>query len=857
MFKKTQFLRRFIFATYVLSGSIYAIDYTNASFYVNYDSEDPTQYALVMPSVNKIFTHKAGKIQPGDLTQVDEELESFPTYTNGELCFPALKTGAIEIGGVSKMAGNCYDVNFFYVQKEAVSEGVVFMLYYDVKDKLQEGLAGRPATFKTVKEGDTITNANSITEEDYTYFNFDRASATVSIGKPTDNNVDTIAPEITLNGDTTVRIMLGETYTDAGATATDNVDTDVKVSVDISSVNTSAVGEYTVTITAIDSKGNEAIKTRTVIVELPEDTVAPKITLLGANPLEIVQGDTFADPGATAKDNRDGVVAVIPSGDVDMSKEGEYTITYTAVDEAGNEATATRVVKVIFNGVVHEVTTVREFRKALENAAANGVNDAIELSKGVYNIDGDGRGTFTFTDQQDFNLTIRAAADLSNSDVVLDGNTTGQVFSYQNSSVNTTLILQGITITNALETGAFSERNTIIEDCNISNNGYRGFSSNGNTIVKNSLFSKNLGGGLFSGGTTDIESSIFVDNNHSTASGAGFYSVGNVVLKNSTLKNNKVLKTGQSGGGFYTKGTALIEDSNLTNNYSSYHGGACRVENVTTVKNSIFTENSAFHNGATYYKNYGGAINTLAANIKNSKFINNSITANGVSYGGAIATAKVCYISGSTFKGNSAKTSGGAMFNNPGGSYMSGLGVIVNSQFENNNAEYGAGVYAKAKVYYVVNNTFVGNSKDYTGTHTSAAIKTDGVFVNNIFEDNYNDIYTTGDAYTSPVVDYKIYNNYIDYDKLHIESGVNVVKKNNLEPIDVGEVLFEEDGYALTMDSQVLDLGLNPSGTTFKDMVVDEDTYNEIIERMTTDIAGNSRVYNDKIDMGAYEYQGE
>lgn len=161
--------------------SVQAKEYTNTSFYVNYDNEDPTQYALVMPSVNKVYTHKAGEIQPSDLTQVDGELSSFPTYNNGELCFPALKSGASGSGGASKMAGNCYDVHFFYVQKEIITEGAAFMLYYDIKDKVQEGLSGKPETFQTVKEGNTITNANSLTDEDYTKFSFDVGSAKVTI----------------------------------------------------------------------------------------------------------------------------------------------------------------------------------------------------------------------------------------------------------------------------------------------------------------------------------------------------------------------------------------------------------------------------------------------------------------------------------------------------------------------------------------------------------------------------------------------------------------------------------------------------------------------------------------------------
>ena len=56
--------------------------------------------------------------------------------------------------------------------------------------------------------------------------------------------------------------------------------------------------------------------------------------------------DLLADVVVT--DNVDGTIsAVVDEGDLDLTKVGEYTVTYTAVDAAGNIATATRVIKVV------------------------------------------------------------------------------------------------------------------------------------------------------------------------------------------------------------------------------------------------------------------------------------------------------------------------------------------------------------------------------------------------------------------------------------------------------------------------------------------------------------------------------
>ncbi|MDC0463443.1 DUF5011 domain-containing protein [Flavobacteriaceae bacterium] len=82
---------------------------------------------------------------------------------------------------------------------------------------------------------------------------------------------DTTVPVITLTGESTVTIEVGSTYTDAGATASDNYDGDITSSiVTVNPVDTAVVGVYTVTYSVTDSNGNAAVDvTRTVNVEEP------------------------------------------------------------------------------------------------------------------------------------------------------------------------------------------------------------------------------------------------------------------------------------------------------------------------------------------------------------------------------------------------------------------------------------------------------------------------------------------------------------------------------------------------------------------------------------------------------------
>jgi prepilin-type N-terminal cleavage/methylation domain-containing protein len=99
--------------------------------------------------------------------------------------------------------------------------------------------------------------------------------------------LDLIPPVITLNGDNPMDIASGDTYTDPGATVSDNSGESIEVNVNTSALNTNAVGTYTVTYTAIDSSGNTVTKTRTVNVIVTEYSASE-----GVNRPKLAQGMT-------------------------------------------------------------------------------------------------------------------------------------------------------------------------------------------------------------------------------------------------------------------------------------------------------------------------------------------------------------------------------------------------------------------------------------------------------------------------------------------------------------------------------------------------------------------------------------
>src|SRR5690606_8241187 len=77
------------------------------------------------------------------------------------------------------------------------------------------------------------------------------------------------------------------------------------------------------------------------------DIEPPVIELVGEREIAIEIDQVYDDPGANATDDVDGPLTAKVDNPVDTKVIGTYTVTYTAVDTAGNEAApVTRTVRV-------------------------------------------------------------------------------------------------------------------------------------------------------------------------------------------------------------------------------------------------------------------------------------------------------------------------------------------------------------------------------------------------------------------------------------------------------------------------------------------------------------------------------
>ena len=160
---------------------------------------------------------------------------------------------------------------------------------------------------------------------------------------------------INLNGEETVDLNLNDEYVDLGAAATYGKKDITNLITTSNDLDVSKVGTYTYTYT-IEYKKKTNIATRTINVI---DNINPEITLKGESEISLYKDDKYKELGFTALDNYDGDLTekVEVDSNVDTSKVGEYTITYTVKDNSGNTAQAKRIIKVKKRPVVSNAST--------------------------------------------------------------------------------------------------------------------------------------------------------------------------------------------------------------------------------------------------------------------------------------------------------------------------------------------------------------------------------------------------------------------------------------------------------------------------------------------------------------------
>ncbi len=170
---------------------------------------------------------------------------------------------------------------------------------------------------------------------------------------------DSTKPELTIlninadrNGVLRDTVAVFETYTAPQATAQDIVDGNLSGSIMVNNtVNTNAVGIYSVTYTVADVSKN--ITSKEVMVHVV-DTVAPVVTILGPDKDTVYLYTFYNDPGVNYSDNADKNLKMTAGGsfyqnfpDGKATVNGNYTIAYKVCDASENCTSLERSITVI------------------------------------------------------------------------------------------------------------------------------------------------------------------------------------------------------------------------------------------------------------------------------------------------------------------------------------------------------------------------------------------------------------------------------------------------------------------------------------------------------------------------------
>ena len=224
-------------------------------------------------------------------------------------------------------------------------------------------------------------------------------SGNTTTGERTVQVQDTTPPEITLLGEPELAIEAAADYTDAGATALDLVDGDLSDQIQIDNpVDPDVPGYYTITYTIADAAGNAAEPITRKITVI--DTTPPEIALEGDAPMHIELNTPYVEPGATAYDRVDGDLSeqLVLTGAVNPLAEGTYAIAYAVSDQAGNEATAERSVRVVVTANSYSLIATHGMQLK-ENA---------RVHSGFVGVDDFGAGPF-LADRVELSLGPRAS----------------------------------------------------------------------------------------------------------------------------------------------------------------------------------------------------------------------------------------------------------------------------------------------------------------------------------------------------------------------------------------------------------------------------------------------------------------
>lgn len=335
----------------------------------------------------------------------------------------------------------------------------------------------------------------------------------------------------------------------------------------------------------------------------------------------------------------------------------------------------------------------------------------------------------------------------------------------------------------------------------------------------------------------DVEANVTVLSGE-IGSGSAFDNSVHVVYFNNVANQTRLdgfTITGayNSGVSAYGGGAKVIDSSptiaycKFLGNYASDGGGALNHSGsgILTLEHCVFDGNVGNTYGGGALRLYTGTVNISDCYFKS----NQSDT-----YGGAIFIYDaIVNISNSVFAGNISQTSGSAIrIGDIGILHLSNSLVVGN--YAQTTSAITTSTFSNTSAHTIKNCTIAHNKQDNSGgssTASTVALNNEATVTNSIIYGNISTIQVLGTGLTFT------YN--ITEDVPNNATGSNILYTDPqfILPGDANTAPFDTTGlnYQLDILSEGIDAGLNANVSG------------------TNDLAGNTRIYNGTVDLGAYE----
>ncbi|MGJ1286463.1 MBG domain-containing protein [Sphingobacterium spiritivorum] len=282
--------------------------------------------------------------------------------------------------------------------------------------------------------------------------------------------------------------------------------------------------------------------------------------------------------------------------------------------------------------------------------------------------------------------------------------------------------------------------------------------------------------------------------------------------------------------------------------YQANGGGMYNVDSSPTILNCIFNQNTTPQRGGAMFNSIASPI------IGNCSFTNNSATNANTAYAGAMYNSlSNPVITNCIFDGNTGARYGGAMFN------VGSAPIIVNSIFKNNRA---TSSFGNGGAVYNQNNS----SSKFTNTlfYNNTAVGSGGAFYNDASAPSVTNCTFYGNTVSSNLLNgqsvftngnnFALNNSILWVNDSFIADGVlsgSVTGANNFIQQIGGPVSNPVAAYTaaqLFTDASNGNLTLKANSPAIN-------AGNNALVNTLTDLAGNSRTRDNKVDIGAYEVQ--